>query len=74
MRPAHLPTSDPEIAEESAKRWVENLFRPKPSPATLDVVYSFRDRTQEELNTKDRQFLDRLGAKVTSAEQKKSTE
>src|SRR5690242_16307518 len=40
-RPQELRTSDPEVALQMAKRWVESLFKPKPAPATMEVVYSF---------------------------------
>ena len=72
-RPLELPTSDPDTAMQSAKRWVENLFKPKPAPATVEVVYSFRGKDPE-LNTKDREFLDRLGERIKIAEEKKGDE
>lgn len=72
-RPQELQTSDPEIALHMAKRWVENLFTPKPTQAAMEVVYSFRSNDQD-LNTKDQDFLDRLGAKVKLAEEKKAEE
>jgi hypothetical protein len=72
-RPPELPTSDPETAMQNAKRWVENLFKPKPAPATLEVVYSFRGNDQD-LNTQDQDFLDSLGEKVKIAEGKKGEE
>jgi hypothetical protein len=72
-RPPELQTWDPELAIEGARRWVENLLRPKPAPATMEVVYSFRGNDHE-LNTKDQDFLDRLGEKVKLAEQKKGDE
>src|SRR5438874_1382783 len=62
-RPQELRTSDPEMALQIAKRWVESLFTPKPAPAAMEVVYSFRGNDHE-LNASDRDFLDRLGAKV----------
>ena len=58
---------------QGAKRWVENLFKPKPAPATMEVVYSFRGNDQD-LNTKDQDFLDRLGERVKIAEEKKGDE
>jgi hypothetical protein len=72
-RPPELPTSDPDTVMQSAKRWVDNLFKPKPAPATLEVVYSFRGNDQE-LDTKDQDFLDRLGERVKNAEEKKGDE
>ena len=72
-RPPELPTSDPDTAMQGAKRWVENLFKPKPAPATVEVVYSFRDNDQN-LNTKDQDFLDRLGERMKLAEEKKGDE
>jgi hypothetical protein len=72
-RPQELQTSDPEVALQMAKRWVESLFKPKPAPATMEVVYSFRGNDQE-LNAKDQDFLDRLGERVKVAEEKKGQE
>jgi hypothetical protein len=72
-RPPGLPTSDPDTAVQGAKRWVENLFKPKPALATLEVVYSFRGNDQP-LNTKDQDFLDSLGERVKTAEEKKDDE
>lgn len=72
-RPQELQTSDPEIALQMAKRWVENLFTPKPTPSTMEVVYSFRGNDHD-LNTRDQDFLDRLGARVKLAEEEKGDE
>jgi hypothetical protein len=72
-RPLELPTSDPDAAMQGAKRWVEDLFKPKPVPATVEVVYSFRGNDQD-LNAKDQNFLDRLAERVKIAEEKKSDE
>jgi hypothetical protein len=72
-RPPELQTSDPDVAIQGARRWVENLLRPKPAPATREIVYSFRGKDQE-LNTKDQDFLNRLGDKVKLAEEKKGDE
>lgn len=72
-RPPELLTSDPDAAMQGAKRWVENLFKPKPAPATLEVVYSFRGNDQA-LNTNDQDFLDSLGQRVKTAEEKKGEE
>lgn len=72
-RPQELQTSDPEMALQMAKRWVENLFKPKPTPAAMEVVYSFRGNDQE-LNATDQDFLNRIGARVKLAEEKKSEE
>lgn len=69
-RPQEVRSSDPDMALEMAKRWVESLFKPKPGPATVEVVYSFRSNEQE-LTATDQDFLDRLSAKVKLAEQKK---
>jgi len=72
-RPQELRTSDPEVALQMARRWVENLFKPKSAPATMEVVFSFRGNDQE-LNAKDQDFLDRLGERVKIAEEKKGQE
>ena len=72
-RPPELATSDANAAMQGAKRWVENLFKPKPAPATVEVVYSFRGKDQD-LNTKDQDFLDRLGERMKVAEEKKGDE
>ncbi len=72
-RPLELGTSDPDTAMQGARRWVENLFKPKPAPATVEVVYSFRGKDQD-LNTKDQDFLDRLGERMKVAEEKKGDE
>jgi hypothetical protein len=72
-RPQELETSDPDVSLQMAKRWVENLFKPKPAPAKMEIAYSFRGNDQE-LNAKDQDFLDRLGAKVRLAEEKKGDE
>lgn len=63
MRPIDLPTRDPEVARNAARKWVASLRRPTPSLAAPEVVYAFRNKN-EELGAKDRDVLQRLEDKL----------
>jgi hypothetical protein len=63
LRPVDLPTSDPEIAKNAARKWIAKLLRPKPSFVTPEVAYSFRNK-KNALGSKDRAVLEHLEAKL----------
>jgi hypothetical protein len=63
MRPIDLPTRDPEVARNAARKWVASLRRPTPSIAAPEVVYAFRNK-KEGLGAKDRDVLQRLEDKL----------
>ena len=65
MRPADLPTSDPEVAKSAARKWIANLRRPKPEVAAAQVAYAFRNK-KEQLASKDQAILESLEAKLKS--------
>jgi len=63
MRPADLPTADPEVAKRSARKWIADLRRPKPRLAAPQVAFAFRNR-KEQLGSKDQAILEGLEAKL----------
>lgn len=65
MRPADLPTSDPEIAKTAARKWIANLRRSKPQFGAPRVAYAFRNK-KEQLTSKDQAILDGLEARLKS--------
>lgn len=65
MRPADLPTQDPEVAKIAAQKWIVNLLRPKPQFTAPQVVYAFQNK-KEQLAAKDRAILEDLEAKLKS--------
>lgn len=65
MRPADLPTQDPEVAKSAAQKWIANLLRPKPQFAAPEVAYAFRNK-KEQLAAKDQAILEDLAAKLKS--------
>ena len=65
MRPADLPTSDPEMAKSAARKWIADLRRPKPQFSAPQVAYAFRNK-KEQLASKDQAILEGLEAKLKS--------
>jgi len=65
MRPADLPTSDPEMAKSVARKWIADLRRPKPQFGAPQVAYAFRNK-KEQLASKDQAILEGLEAKLKS--------
>lgn len=63
IRPADLPTQDPEVAKSAAQKWVANLLRPKPQFAAPRVAYAFRNR-KDQLAARDQAILEDLAAKL----------
>ena len=63
MRPVDLPTSDPEVAKNAARKWIASLRKPKPSSVTPQVAFAFRNK-KEQLGSKDRAVLESLEAKL----------
>ena len=63
MRPISLPTKDPDVARNAARRYVARFRRPKPSFTTSEVAYAFRNK-KDELGAKDRAVLEELETKL----------
>jgi hypothetical protein len=63
LRPIDLPTSDPEVAKNAARKWIKSLRRPKTSFGPLQVAHAFRNK-KGELGSKDRAFLENMEAKL----------
>lgn len=44
LRPPHLPTSDPKVAQRAAATWVRDLLeRPRPAPESVDLAAAARN-------------------------------